>query len=107
MEKVSTEAIELTDNSKFPNDLQKSRKLLEKPGVKENSAGKKKTQDADSEFQEHSQNSRMELAVKTFEIKLDKKPKEKLTLLSGSESREDSQKSWTNPCIEITEHKDL
>ena len=32
---------------------------------------------------------------------------EKRTLLSGSESREDSQKSRTNPCVEITEHEDL
>ena len=28
-------------------------------------------------------------------------------LLSGSESREDSQKSRTNPCIKITKHKNL
>ena len=73
MEKVSMEAIELTDNSKFPNDSQKLQKLLEKPGVKENSTDKKRTQDADSKFPEPSQNSRMELAVKTFEIKLDEK----------------------------------
>ena len=30
-----------------------------------------------SEFQEHSQNSRTESAVKTFEIKFDEKPTEK------------------------------
>ena len=69
MEKVSTEVIELTDNSEYLNDLQESRKALEKPGVKENSTDKKKMQDIDSEFPEHSQNSRTESAVKTFKIK--------------------------------------
>ena len=37
----------------------------------------KKTQDANSEFQEHSHNSRMEMAVETFEIKFEEKPAEK------------------------------
>ena len=83
------------------------RKSLEKPGVKENSTDEKNTQDTDSEFQEHSQNSRTESAVKTFEIKFEEKPREKRTLLSGSESREDSRKSRTNPCVEITEHENL
>ena len=46
-------------------------------------------QDANSEFEEHSKNLRMELAVKTFEIKFEEKPREKQTLLSGSEFRED------------------
>ena len=32
---------------------------------------------------------------------------EKPTLLSGSEFREDSQESRTNPCIKITEHEDV
>ena len=63
MEKVSTEVIELTDNSKYQNYLQESQKTLDKPGVKENSTDKKKMQDTDSEFPEHSQNSRKELAV--------------------------------------------
>ena len=105
MEKVSMEVIELKDNSGFPNDSQKSRKSLEKSGEK--GTDEKNTQDADSEFQEHSRNSRTESAVKTFEIKFDEKPTEKRTLLSGSESREDSQKSQTNPCVKITEHEDL
>ena len=78
-----------------------------KPGVKETSTDEKKTQDFNSEFPEHSQNSRTELTVKTFEIKFDEKPTEKRTLLSGSKSQEDSQKLQTNPCIEITEHEDL
>ena len=107
MEKVSTEVIELTDNSEYQNDSQESRKILEKPGENESSIEEKKTQDFNSEFPEHSQNSQMESAVKTFEIKFDEKPTEKQTLLSGSESREDSQKSRTNPCVEITEHKNL
>ena len=67
MERISTEVIELTDSSEYPSDSQKSRKSLEKPGVKGNSTDEKKTQDVNSEFQEHSQNWRMELAVKTFE----------------------------------------
>ena len=84
--------------------MQESRKSLEKPGVKENSTDEKEAQDTDGEFLEHSQNSRMESAVKTFEMKFDKKPTETRTLLSGSECREDSQKSRTNSCVEITEH---
>ena len=75
IEKVSTEVIELTDNSEYQNDSQESRKPLEKPGVKENNIDEKEVQDADSEFSEHSPNSRMESAVKTFEIKFDKKPR--------------------------------
>ena len=77
MEKVSTEVIELTDNSEYQNDPQESRKPLEKPGVKENSTDEKEVQDADSEFSEHSPNLRMESAVKTLEIKFDEKPTEK------------------------------
>ena len=77
VEKVSTEVIELTDNSKYPNDSQESRKPLEKPGIKENSTDEKKMQDADSEFPEHSQNLRMESAVKTSEIKFEEKPRKK------------------------------
>ena len=107
MEIVSTEVIELTDSSKYLNDLQKSRKQLEKPGVKRNSMDKKKMQDANSEVQEHSHNSWMEPAVETFEIKFEEKPTEKQTLLSGSEFREHSQELRTDPCIEITEHEDL
>ena len=84
MEKVSMEVIELTDNSEFPNDSQKSRKSLEKSGEK--GTDEKITQEADSEFQDHSQNLQMESAVKTFEIKFEEKPREKQTLLSGSES---------------------
>ena len=107
MEKVSMEVIELTDNSEYQNDSQKLQKPLEKPGVKENSTDKKKTQDVNSKFQEHSQNSQTESAVKTFKIKFDEKPMEKRTLLSGSEFREYSRDSQTYPCVEITEHEDL
>ena len=77
MERISTEVIELIDSSEYPNDSQESRKSREKPGVKGNSTDEKKMQDADSEFQEHSQNSWKELAVKTFEIKFEEKPREK------------------------------
>ena len=107
METVSTEVIELTDSSEYLNDSQKSRKQLEKPGVKRNSTDKKKTQDANSEVQEHSHNLRMEPAVETFEIKFEEKPTEKRTLLSGSEFREHSREPRTDPCVEITEHEDL
>ena len=64
-------------------------------------------QDINSKFQEHSQNSRAESAVKTFEIKFEEKPRKKRTLLSGSEFQEDSRDSWMDPCVEITEHEDL
>ena len=99
MDKVSTEVIELKDNSEFPNDLQESRKSLEKPVESEISIEEKKAQDSYSEFSEHSQNSRTESAVKFFEINFEEKPKEKRTLLSGSECREDSQKSQGSQCI--------
>ena len=107
MEKVSTEVIELTDNSEYQNDSQESRKILEKPGENESSIEKKKTQDFNSKFPEHSQNSRMESAVKIFEMQFDGKPMETRTLLSGSECREDSQKSQMSQCVEITEHENL
>ena len=107
MEKVSTEVIELNDSSDCLNDSQKSRKELEKPGVKENNTDEKNTQDAESKFQEHSQNSQTESAVKTFKIKFEEKPTEKRTLLSGSESQEDSPKSRTNLSVKITEHENL
>ena len=77
METISIEVIELTDSSKYPNDMQESQKPLEKQGVKRNSTAEKKTQDANSKFQEHSQNSRMESVVKTFEVKFEEKPMEK------------------------------
>ena len=51
MEKISMEVIELTDSSDYPNDSQKSRKPLEKPGVKRNTE-EEKTQDANSGFEE-------------------------------------------------------
>ena len=107
MEKVSTEVIELMDNSEYENDSQELRKTLEKPGVKENNTDEKEAQYADSEFSEHSSNSQTESVVKTFEIKFDEKPMEKRTLLSGSECREDSPKLQTNPCVEITKHENL
>ena len=107
METINTEVIELTNSREYPNDSQKSRKPLEKPGVKRNSTDEKKMQDANSEFQEHSQNSQTELAVENFKINFEEKPTEKRTLLSGSEFQEHSRESRTNPCIEITEHEDL
>ena len=108
METISTEVIELTDSSKDSKCSQKSRKSLEKQGaIKNADTDEKKTQDAKSEFQEHSQNSRMEAAVETFEIKFEEKPVEKRNLLSGSEFREHSRESRMNPCVEITEHEDL
>ena len=105
METISTEIIELS--SEYAKDSQKSRKSLESLVLKRNSTGEKEMQHGNNDFQEHSQNSRTESAVKTFEIKFEEKPTEKRTLLSGSKFWEDSQESRTNPCVEITEHKDL
>ena len=85
METISTEVIELTDGSEDSKDSQKSRKTLEKQSVIMNDTDKKKMQDANSKFQEHSQNSRKEADVETFEIKYKEKPIEKRTLLSGNE----------------------
>ena len=82
MQKVSIEVIELTDNSKYQNDSQKSQ---EKPGENEISIEEKNTQDIHSEFSEHSQNSRTKSVVKTFEMKFEEKPMKTRTLLSGSE----------------------
>ena len=77
MEKISMEVIELNDSSEYLNDSQKSQKPLEKPGVKENITDEKEMQDANSKFEEHSQNLRTESVVKIFEIKFEEKPTEK------------------------------
>ena len=107
METISMEVIELTDGSEDSKCSQKLRKPLEKQGVIKNSTDEKKTHDANSEFQEHSYNSQMEMAVETFEIKFEEKPAEKQMLLSSSKFREHSRESWMKPCIKITEHEDL
>ena len=86
LETISTEIIELTDGSKDSKCSQKSQKSLEKEGeIRNEDTDEKKTQDANSEFQKHSQNSQTEAAVETFEIKFKEKPAEKQILLSGSE----------------------
>ena len=54
-------------------------------------------QDANSEFQEHSQNLETEAAVEIFEIEFEEKSAEKRSLLSGNEFREHSRESRTNP----------
>ena len=77
METISTEVIELTNGSKDSKDSQKLQKPLEKRGVIRNDTDGKKAQDANSEFQEHSQNSQTAAAVETFEIKFEEKPVEK------------------------------
>ena len=107
MKKVSTEVIELTDNSEYQNDSQESWKSQEKPDENEISIEEKKTQDFYSEFPEHSQNSRTESAVKIFEMKFDEGATETRTLFGDSECREDSRKSQTNTWVEITEHENL
>ena len=105
---ISTEVIELTDSSKDSKCSQKLQKPVEKGCIIGNyDTDEKKTQDTNSEFQKHSQNSWMEAAVETFEIKFEKKLVEKQTLLSGREFREHSRELRTNPCIEIIEHEDL
>ena len=107
MEKVSTEVIKLTDNSEYQNDSQESRKSQEKPGENKISIEEKKMQDFNSEFPEHSQNSQTESAVKIFKMKFDEEATETRTLFGDSECREDSRKSRTNTCVEITEHENL
>ena len=56
MEKVSTDVVELWDNSEYQKDSQDSRKSQEKPAGIEISIEEKKAQDSYSEFPEHSQN---------------------------------------------------
>ena len=107
MKKLSTEVIELTDNSELSDDSQEPLKSLKKSGEKESSTKDRNTQDVEREISEHSQNSRMGEVVKTFEMKFEEKPMKTRTLLSRSECREDSQKSRINPCVKITEHEDL
>ena len=85
MEKVSTDVVELLDNSEYQKDSQELGKSQEKPGESEISIEEKKVQDFYSEFSKHSQNLRTELAVKVFELKLEEKPTETPTLLSSSE----------------------
>ena len=74
MEKVSTDVVELLDNSEYQKDSQELRKSLEKPVESEISIEENKAQDSYSEFSEHSQNSQTESPVKTFEIKFEEKP---------------------------------
>ena len=57
MEKVSTDVVELLDNSEHQKDLQELWKSLEKPVESGISIEGKKAQDSYSEFSEHSQNS--------------------------------------------------
>ena len=77
MKTISTEVIELTNGSKDSKDSQKLQKPLEKRSVIRNDRDKKKTQDANSKFQEHSQNSQTEEAVETFAIEFEEKSAEK------------------------------
>ena len=77
METINTEVIELTDSSEDSKCLQNSRKTLEKQRVMKTGTDEKKTHDANSEFREHSHNSRMETVVETFEIKFEEKLAEK------------------------------
>ena len=107
IETISTEVIELIDTSEDSKASQKSRRTLEKEGVIHNSTDETKTQDANSEFQEHSHNLQTEMVVKTFEIKFEEKPTGKRNLLSSSKFQEHYRESQKNPCIEITEHEDL
>ena len=107
MERVSTDVVELWDNSEYQKDSQDSRKSQEKPAGIEISIEEKKAQDSYSEFPEHSQNSRTESAVEAFELMLEEKPMESRTLLSSSEFQEDPQKLRVSQCVEITEHEDL
>ena len=67
METISTEVIELTDGSKDSKYSQQSRKPFEKQGViKEWYRRNENARMSNSEFQEHSHNSRMEHAGRDF-----------------------------------------
>ena len=107
METISMEVIELTDSSEDSKCSQKSRKTLEKQGVMKTGTDEKKTHDANSEFQEHSHNSQMEMTVETFEIKFKEKPAENELCLLVANFENILENRGTNPCIEITEHEDL
>ena len=54
MEKVSTDVVELLDNSEYKKDSQELRKSLKKPVESEISIEEKKEQDSYSEFSEYS-----------------------------------------------------
>ena len=77
MEKVSTDVVELLDNSEYQKDSQELRKSLAKSVESEISIEEKKAQDSYSEFSEHSPNSQTESTVNTFEIKFEEKPTER------------------------------
>ena len=86
METVSIEVIELTDCSEVSKYSQKLRNPVEKHSVMKNvDVDEEKMQDANREFQEHSQNSLMDKGIEVSEIKFEEKPVEKCSLLSGSE----------------------
>ena len=91
METISTEVIELIDGSEDSKYLQKLRKPLEKQGIIKNGTDEKTAQEANSEFQEHSQTLRKETAVETFEVKFEEKQTGKRTLRSGREFREHNE----------------
>ena len=76
METISTEVIEFTDGSENSKCSQKSRKPLEKQGVIKNGTDEKKTQEVNSEFQEHSQTLWKEMAVESFEVKFEEEATE-------------------------------
>ena len=76
------EVIELIDSSEYQNGLQEFAETTGETRCKKKVVQTKRIhRTLNSEFQEHSQNSRTELAVKTFEIKFEERPMEKRTLL--------------------------
>ena len=66
-----------------------------------------KPQGDGSDFGEDSQNSRIAAETKTFELSHSKKPLMNQESLNASESRELSQNSRNNTCVEVMEHEDV
>ena len=68
---------------------------------------KARTHAEGSEFSKHSQNSWGSSEEETFELKYDRKPLKKQSLLDDSESSEQSHNLQKDICVKITEHKDI
>ena len=109
---VSTEIIESqVRTSKKVDCSQKLQKLSKidgsSNGVTGNNKEKARTHAEGSKFSEHSQNSWVSNEVEMFELKYNKKPLRKRSLLDSNESGKHSWNSQMDPCIKVTEHEDV
>ena len=112
LEIVATEVIELQVEAGETVDCsQKSWKLSKRNGnndeVRQSFKEKTETQADDSEFSEYSQSSWIMSKVGIFELKHDKQPLKKPSLLDISESGEHSRNSQTDFCVKVTEHEEV